>query len=258
MMRWAILLLLFLPSLVHGQLDVPGPLVLDGTGVAARQIIGLGYPVDSTAGVRSETARARGPITSFASGQSVLVVVLDPPIASIPAGMELTLIPSVAHNAAVQLSVNGLGPFDLVKWGGVPLDSAELPTGVPARAVFDGNRFQLLSDGGKPCVIGYTAVSNIHCIQDSSMSALNFRNAATSCSMAGGRLCSMSEWAIACHRLPGFLGSVSALEWVDHATNSQTQGKLVGIDRLTQAFGCNFGDTDDHLAIHRYRCCMNR
>ena len=258
MKRWAILSLLFLACSVHGQLNIPVPFILDGTEAAARQVTGLGYPVHSTAGVSLETARARGPITGVSNGQAVLTIELSPPVGAIPVGMELTVFPTESNVAGAQITVNGLGPYALIKWGGLPLDSAELPVGVPARMVFDGSQFHLLSDAGRPCPVGYTAASNIHCIQDSSMAAANFRNAANSCSLSGGRLCSMQEWVMGCHRLPGFLASVSTLEWVDHATNSSAQGKLMGIDRVTQVLGCDFGDTSDQSNLHRYRCCTTR
>ena len=124
--------------------------------------------------------------------------------------------------------------------------------------IFDGTRFQLITGSSRPCRTGYSAVTPSLCIQDSSSAAVNFRTAANSCVQIGGKLCSISEWVVACHRSPGFITTVSSLEWVDHASNSQTQGKLVGVDRTTQAFGCDFGDTDDLAAQYRFRCCTYR
>lgn len=255
---WPIIPMLVLCSQVNAQLEIPVPILFNGAEAEQRQLTGLAYPADSSAGVSLEVARSRALITGTTTGQTVLNVELYPPLSTIPAGMELTLIPGEAHGANPQVTVNGTGPYELVKQGPLPLDSAELPLGVPANFVFDGTRFQLISGSSRPCPMGFTAATHALCIQDSSYNAVNFRTAAGACITAGGRLCSISDWMVACHRIDGFLSSVVDLEWVDHAANSQTQAKLVGVDRLTQAFGCDFGDTDDHTFPHRYRCCANR
>lgn len=254
----ALLPLLLFGGPVAAQLDLPVPMHLVGAGAEDRQVTGLANPGDSSAAVSLEVARSRALLTGASTGQSVLNVTLDPPLSSLPTGLELTIVPTEAHAAGVQLVVNDWGPFAIVTWGGIPLDSAELPIGIPSRMIFDGGRFVVLNSAGRPCGAGYSIASNIHCIEDSSRSALNFRDAAALCNQNGGRLCTMTEWAVACHRSPDFLPTVGSLEWVDSASNSATQAKLVGIDRVTQAFGCDFGDTDDQNAIRRFRCCSDR
>jgi hypothetical protein len=258
MKRWTLLPFLLLTLHVGAQFDVPVPLQLVGADPDQRQVTGLGFPVDNSAGVSLEVARSRALLTGISSGQSVLSIELEPALTQLAAGMELTLIPGQVHDAAPSVLVNGAGPFDLVNSGGLPLDSAELPVGIPTRMVFDGTRFRLITGSSRPCAAGYRASTHTLCIQDSSFAAVNFRAAANGCASLGGKLCSINEWVVSCHRLPGFIGSVVELEWVDHASNSQTQGKLVGVDRVTQAIGCDFGDTDDLSSLHRYRCCTNR
>jgi hypothetical protein len=249
--------MLFTVSL-WAQLDVPVRVVLEGADPAQRQVTGLGEPLETSAGVNLSSARGRSTITAPATGSSLLAVELSPSPISLQAGLELTILPTNAHSAAVQLLVNGAGPYELVKRGDQPLDSADMPIGMPARLVFDGQRFHLLTNAGKPCRTGFSAATDDHCIADSSLAAQNFREASRQCLLMNAKLCSLSEWAIGCQRIPGFLATVSQLEWVDHASNSQDQGKLAGVDRLTQAIGCTFGDTDAQTALRRFRCCMNR
>ncbi|MBK9418430.1 MAG: hypothetical protein IPN62_14405 [Flavobacteriales bacterium] len=243
---------------LNAQWEVPTRVVLDGDAPDQRQVTGLAAPTSNTAGVNQATARARTPITANATGSNTLLVDLSPAPTSLEPGLEITLIPTTPHPASVQLVVNGLGPHDVVKSGGLALDSAEMPVGMPARLLFDGQRYHLMTDAGKPCRTGFSIATADHCIADSSMAANNFREASRQCVAMNARLCSLSEWAIGCQRVPGFLATVTALEWVDHATNSQDQGKLAGVDRLTQVIGCTFGDTDAQTALKRFRCCTNR
>lgn len=250
------LLFTYGPSLA--QLDLPVSLELVGTSSSARQVLNLGQPTDSTAAVSLEVARGRTTQTVVATGQSTLTVSLLPPVGSIQPGLELTVIPGVPHDSAPELLVNGSGPYAIVDWQGNPLDSAEMPVARPSRMVFDGIRFVLMNSAGRPCGNGYSIVSNALCIEDSSHEPLNFRDAAAYCNQNGGRLCTMTEWAVGCHRLPPFISSVNSLEWVDSASNSSTQGKLVGIDRITQAIGCDFGDTSEQNNLYRFRCCSDR
>ena len=243
---------------LKAQWDVPVRVTMSGDTPDARQVTGLATPSSNTAGMSLAAVRSRTPITANASGTEVLSLDLSPAPTSLEPGLELTLVPTTAHVANVQLLVNGLGPHELVKSGGLPLDSAEMPAGMPARVLFDGLRFHLLTSAGRPCRKGFSIATEDHCIADSSMTANNFREASRQCVAMNARLCSLSEWATGCQRVPGFLATVTELEWVDHATNSQDQGKLAGVDRITQVIGCTFGDTDGQTALRRFRCCMNR
>lgn len=245
-------------GLLSAQWTVPGPVVLDGNEGSARQVLGLASPLDERDGMSLSEARSRAVITASGTGASILAITLDPAPSTLVPGMEISLIPSSAHPAAPTLQVNGFGPYPIVRATTLPLDSAEMPVGAPARLVFDGERFHLLNNGARPCPTGFTAATNNLCVADSSRAAADFRNASLQCAQLNARLCSLSEWAMGCQRVPGFLATVSSLEWVDHATNSQDQGKLAGIDRLTQVIGCTFGDTDVRTALRRFRCCTTR
>jgi hypothetical protein len=250
------LLLLAINS--SAQLDLPVSILLDGAGPDQRQVTGLASPTDSSAGVSLEVARSRALITGTSIGTTTLIVALNPPVSTITAGFEITIIPTAAHAAGPNLVLNASGPYAIIQQNGLPLDSAQLPVGRPARLMFNGTQFQLVSGAARPCPTGYSATTHRLCIEDSSRTGVNFRTAANTCSTAGGRLCSINDWVVACHRLTNFLGSVVELEWVDNASNSQDQAKLVGVDRTTQAIGCDFGDTDVHTSQHRYRCCFDR
>jgi hypothetical protein len=238
------------------------PLVLNGSTPEQRQIKGLADPVDSSAAVSLAAARDNATTYAVAIGSVVIVANLSPAPSSYATGMVIHLLPQQANSPGAQLDLNGLGLRPLAKQGGLPLDSADLFPGIPARLVYDGTSFILLGNTYLPCRLGYRAVAREFCIEDSSRAALNFFDAAKACTDLGARLCSFSEWTHACRNIPDFMGTVPTYEWVDSAANNATDAKRLGYGSDGSAnpdsSGCAYGSTTAPTNFARFRCCTNR
>jgi hypothetical protein len=142
------------------------------------------------------------------------------------------------------------------------LDAGDLQPDVPARLIYDGERFQLVSAIQLPCKAGFSAVNKAYCIADSAAEAATFFAATNLCATQGGRLCTFSEWAYACRSMTGFLATVGSAEWVDHAANYTNGAKLVGAgidgEVAQPGVGCTYGGLDLPTNPYRYRCCTTR
>jgi hypothetical protein len=248
--------------LCTAQWSVPVPLVLNGTTDADRQVTGLADPLTTDAAVSVNAARNNATTYAEATGTDVLLATLVPAPSAYSTGMVLHILPSNANSAQAQIDVNGLGARAILKQGGLALDSADLAPGVPVRMVYDGTAFLLLGNSYLPCKAGYTTVSRQSCIEDSSHAEISFYAAAQACASRGARLCTYSEWTFGCRAIPGFLGTVTNYEWIDHAANNTSDAKRIGYGSDGQStiseFGCTNGGTAAPTTPARYRCCTNR
>jgi hypothetical protein len=262
MRHTSLLLAVALPLFCIGQLEVPVHVELDGAASSDRQILGLADPVDADAAASVDAVRSATMSTTEVTGTSALSGSLLPALPAYIPGMLFTITPDEANAPGATLELNDLGPMPIVKWGQLPLDSADLMPGMPARLVYDGTRFLLLNNAYRPCPAGYSASSAISCIADSVLSSANFHQATMACDAVGARLCSFGEWTSACRTKPGFLGSVTEYEWVGDGANSAADGKLVGAgsNGPTELPGiaCEYGITSGNLAVRRFRCCLSR
>lgn len=248
-------------QVAHGQLDVPGPLVLSGVAPDQRQVLGLGAPQSSDAAVSAGDLRSATVSRGDAQGAALLTVDLFPAPLSYSPGMVVQLTPLETNSSAPQLDVNGLGARDLVKWGGTPLDSADLQAGVPVRLVYDGDRFLLLGDVRLTCDPGFVAVANDHCIESQSRTAADFFDANLQCAAMGARLCTLAEWSRGCSVVPGFMTTVLDMEWVDSAANNTDYAKTMGTGddgAGNSGTGCTYGGLRLPTIPNRFRCCMNK
>lgn len=262
-MKMTLALLVSLCTLfVQAQWDVPVSLELTGATDADRQVDGLAPPVSPDAAVSVAAARATTMSYATAVGIDQLVADLVPPIVSYTAGMMITLVPSDANAVGATLELNGLGARPMVKFGGLALDSADLPVGIPARLIYDGSRFLLLSNVSRPCPTGFYAPASTYCIQDSSRSAITFFNAISYCHNEGARLCGYTEWTTACRNKAAFIGTVLSAEWVDSAANNANDAKTVGAGWASSdpvpGIACNLGFTQPPSTLFRFRCCLTR
>lgn len=253
---------LFITVAAFGQLDLPGKIVLDGAQPSDRQITGLGIPTSSDAGVSVEAARATTMSYAQAFGTSDITASLTPAPGAYATGMMVTLTPLMTNDAGCSLDLNGLGARPVVKFGQLPLDSADMRAGVPVRLVYDGTNFLLLNDNALPCKTGYSAYSSSTCIADSSLMAQTFYNAVVACATTGARLCTLAEWANACRVHAPFILTVSDYEWVDDGANNSNDAKTAGAGWETETpivgFRCNLGLSQLPTLLHRFRCCTSR
>ncbi|MBK7384333.1 MAG: hypothetical protein IPI81_13555 [Flavobacteriales bacterium] len=245
------------------QLDVPARVVMVGTAPEDRQVIGLSAPLSNGSAVSVDAARNSAVSFTPVTGGAVLAGILTPAPTAYVVGMVVSVVPSTANADSAQLDLNGLGPRPIHKAGDLPLDSADLWPGVPARMVYDGTAFRMLSTTYLPCPAGYHAGGREFCIEDSVRADTTFLVAVHECRTLDSRLCSYAEWVHACRSEPSFLGTVLDAEWVDSAANDQDGAKRVGYggdgSTLDPEFGCNRGSWA-HIATGkaRYRCCRNR
>jgi len=262
MKRRSLVLAGLLPLLVHAQLVLPGRLQLTGSDGAERQVTGLADPAQGDGAVSLDAARSGVLNTTTTIGSVVLEGQLVPAPTAILPGMLITIIPTGSNADGASLALNGYGPYPLVKWGGVPVDSADLPIGVPNRLIFDGARYHVLHVGSRPCPAGSRPGGALFCIEDSTSAEGSIQSSMIACEARGGRLCSYAEWTSACRRLPQFLSTVSVFEWVDDAANNSADGKVVGSGysgpEAVPGNACEFGSTVQPQTIQRFRCCYTR
>lgn len=245
-----------------GQLEVTTELEFDGALPSDRQVTGLADPNGSDAAVSLAAARATATTFATATGTTTLAAQLSPTPGGYSVGMSVTIVPAESNHANASLDLNGLGERPIVKFGQVPLDSADMQKDVPARLVYDGTRFHLLNNTYRPCPSGFYAASSGYCIEDSSSVGSTFYEAISACMAKGARLCGYAEWTNACRTNASFINSVTDGEWVDDAANSGSDAKVVGAGWATAeplpGFACNYGFTFVPTTIKRSRCCYSR
>lgn len=255
-------LMFFCPCLLQAQLELPVRLELNGADAVDRQVIGLADPIRSDAAMNLDAARAQLANTTTTTGSDPMVGQLHPAPTSLTPGMVLTIIPQESNAAGARLALNDHGPYPLVKWGGIAVDSADLPTGSPCRMIFDGTRFQVLTNVARPCPMGSFAASALQCIDSTFQPMSTFYEAVVGCADRGGRLCTQGEWGGACLRSAGFLGTVVSAEWIDDAANNTNDAKTVGAGSNgpgpVSGTSCYYGHTRDPNLLARYRCCYDR
>ncbi len=251
-----------LAGLVFGQLEVPVGIVLSGSADGDRQITGLGDPSIADAAVSVEASRAGSMSFTSTTGSVALSGSLVPAPSVYTLGMSLIIVPEMANGPGATLELNGLGARPILKFGQAPLDSADLPVGMPARLVYDGNSFLLLNTVSRPCRTGMRAAGSIYCISDSALGIGTFFESIAACASRGLRLCSFGEWAAACKNRPGFFGTVTQAEWVDDAANNSGDAKVVGAGSNGQVplpgTNCGYGNTRSPTLTASYRCCSDR
>lgn len=262
-MRTTALFLLAIATVsCFAQWDVPVRVVLNGDQEVDRQVLGLSAPQEASAGMSVDAVRDQRATFTTVTGTSLLSGALVPsPTAYLP-GMIVTIIPAETNAPGAQLDLNGLGAQPMVKAGGLPLDSADLLAGAPARLIHDGSRFHLIGEAFIPCPAGFHVGGREYCIEDSSRSDTTFYWAARRCRDSDARLCTFSEWTHACRSDSSFFLTVLDYEWIDSGANDTNDAKTVGNggDGLggPSFISCEHGGTTLPTTSRRYRCCTSR
>lgn len=260
-MRVLSISLMLITGTCFGQWDVPVRLILDGPAPEDRQVTGLADPTSTDAGMSVDAYRRHVVSSAQSTGGSTLVAVLDPPATSYDAGMSIYLTLSSFNSPGCSIRLNDLEDKPVVKWGGLPLDSADLIPNVPNRFVYDGERFQYMGAVLIPCPSGYSIGNNNFCIEDNVRPAATFYQAASTCRQQGGRLCSFADWLFACPRLFESQLTTDA-EWVDSAANSANTAKTVGYGSngttTDLGIGCQRGTNRSPTLEAPFRCCTTR
>lgn len=264
MRLWACVLWAFAASPSWAQWEVPVRIQLEGATDGDRQVSGLAAPTVPDAAVSVNASR--GSTTTFTTvvGSDVLTGDLLPAPSAYSPGMIVTVVPTETNQDSVMLDLNGLGPRLITSRSGLPLNNADLPAGMPARLIYDGETFRLLSALLLPCPSGFYAAGREYCIETESRPDTSFYGSLQVCRSNGTRLCTMGEWVNACLSNPAFLGTVLNFEWVDSAANNGDGAKRVGNGGDGTAGGAtginclHGGSVAYSTGIARIRCCANR
>ncbi|MEZ4791283.1 MAG: hypothetical protein R2811_14905 [Flavobacteriales bacterium] len=254
--------LLAAPLTVFSQLDMPVRMQLEGPTNEDRQVNGLADPTQGDAAVSADATRAGVVNRATTTGTLHLVGMVQPEPFELTPGQLVTIVPQEANEAGADLELNSTGSHPLVKWGGLPLDSADLTVGVPARLVFDGVNWQLLNWNARPCPVGSIPANAGHCVDSETRGTGTYYEAVAACVDRGGRLCSFGEWSSACRRDPAFLTTVTNYEWIEDAANNPNDGKVMGRGYngpdVMEGLACEWGWTQAPTIVSLYRCCYDR
>lgn len=256
-----VLLSLGLVGLCEAQVLLDKPIILEGTSDPARQVSGLR---DATSEPEALNAR------SLQSGQYHYAEVLGgasweasatPHVGALQTGLRLLLRVQNGTNGPATLNVDGLGAFNVVKDGDLPLQADDVAAGETISLVFDGAVFQLISArriDKRPCPSGTVAVGAgaTYCIEIQEHDTTDYPTAAVTCGGLNMQLCSWGQWYVACTMATelGLQNMLGNWEWTNSPANSDAQARVVGESTCTQA-----GATTGWNATPRYfRCCFRR
>jgi hypothetical protein len=160
---------------------------------------------------------------------------------------------------SVSLAVNLFPAVPVLKGGVFPLDSADLIAGSVVQLVFDGAAFQILTLPKKPirnCLPGMIAIDSQFCIEIDERPAVDFPDAAEVCGNLGGKVCSWTEFSVACHRdtVPLLNDMVGNYEWTDTGANGDNLVRIAGWQNCRSAgTSISVGGTP-----RPFRCCLRR
>jgi hypothetical protein len=239
------------------QWTVPAPIVMDGPEATDRRVTGLAVPQDQDHGANLDAERYNTVRSGMAEGIDALTVDLYPALDAYRPGLRLTLIASATNEGDVTVDVNGLGSVPVRKDVVLPLDSADLRTGVPFDLVYDGSVFHVTNQVHPSCPSGFIPVGREVCVETAPHAASGWYAAARQCTAQGHRLCSFAEWMAACLMPNGIFPSVMDYEWVDSAANSLNYAKLMGNSDVL-GLDCRAGSHRIPTGSAMYRCCSDR
>ena len=114
----------------------------------------------------------------------------------------------------------------------------------------------LLDQVGKPCDPGLVAVSEAFCIQPTEHGASDFFTANANCAANGLRLCSWTEFIVACNKATelGLTGMLGNWEWTDDAVNENGSARIAGSSTCSTTGTALVSGSIDRNS----RCCHSR
>mgnify|MGYP003393378681 CR=1 FL=1 len=234
------------------------PVVLEGAAAADRQVKGLADPAAEGEAMNARILQAGGYVYAEAVGINTWAVILDPTPTAISTGTRLLVKVAADNSGPVSITVNGLGPWPVVKNAALPLEANDVATGEVVAIVFDGSAFQLISARRiqrRPCPSGFAQVNDLYCIEQDQHDTLTWFDGSAVCSAMGAQLCTWGEWYSACVQA-GALGlnnMTGDWEWTNSAANGDHSVRVVGQANCTHA-----GVTDTDVFSRNFRCCYRR
>ena len=235
------LLLAMVPG-AFAQVQLDRMLLLTAPADSARRVTGLADPVLEGDALNAASAASGAFRSGTISGTpDAWAISLQPALTGPPVpGMELLLLIPQANTGGVTLAVDGSGPFPVQEAPGDALEPGDVPAGLVARVLFDGNAFQLVNGRPpqwRPCPSGFVAVTAQFCIAPAQRDTMDFREAAQVCGALGARLCTWGEFYSACTRAGqlGLSDMTGNWEWTNTSGNADMAVRVVGLSSCTMA-----------------------
>lgn len=239
------------------QVHTDRPLRLIGPEPSDRQVTGLPVATEPSAiltvGVEQAGTYRLTDVADTVHWEASLAAHPGAPVA----GTHVVVRVPATSTGRVSLTINGHGP-SWVMYGTDTLEAGSLASGDLLSLVHDGTVFHVLNGRTHlqhACPSGMVAISGQVCIDSVERSPVDLYTAAANCAGANKRLCTWSEFYIACRQRTalGLQAMLNDWEWTDDACNEDNSVRLVGVNT------CEV--TSTRLAsgpATSYRCCYTR
>ncbi|MBS1581542.1 MAG: hypothetical protein JST66_05000 [Bacteroidetes bacterium] len=250
---------LALQSDLSAQVHIDRPIRLEGSDAANRQVVGLRDGDGESDALNAGTLRAAPYRYAEVAGTTQWDVTLTPTVSEAHEGLCLLLLSNDGNSGPVIIGLSSAGSFPLLKGPGLPLQAGDVLPGELVSAVFDGTTFQLIAarrQDIRPCPSGSVAVNEQYCIEIAQHDTAEFDVASIACGQQNGRMCTWSEWWVACNKLStlGLQDMVGDWEWTNNAANADGYVRVVGQSSCTQAAtSVGWGGLQ-----RSFRCCYRR
>jgi len=246
------------PWVSSAQVKVDAEIILQGTSGADRQVTGLDASTEENAALQAgieQDGSHRLALSSVNDWNVTVNGTTGPPTL----GMQLMIRTPTPVPGAVELLVNGNGPFPLRFGPNRAVDGEDFQVSTFLSVVFDGTVFQVMNGAvneRRSCPIGTVAVSDQFCIATELFpgSSQTFFNAIEACDSLGMRLCSWAEWYAACTVKDDL--SISSMtttwEWTNDSSNEDSHARWAGYQSCV-------GRGNGPVAVPaKFRCCFSR
>ncbi|MFZ1689176.1 MAG: hypothetical protein WAU70_17265 [Flavobacteriales bacterium] len=258
-MKHALLLLLAIGTLRStAQVSIDAPIILTGAA-ADRHVAGLPDGAASDHALGAGTLQAGAYSYALATGSDVLSIFLTPALTVPIAGTNVLVKITAANTGAVTISVDGSGPYPVLKNGSLDLQAGDLQPGMVAGLVFDGTVFHLTNARRverRACPTGFVQVNELYCIEPVSHDTLYLDAASVLCGNLDARVCTWGEWYFACTQagMIGLQNMGNQWEWTNNTGNGPGGVRVVGATSCTHS---SVGPAFDTVP-RKLRCCYDR
>lgn len=249
---------LLLPTLCFAQVHSNKPIVLTGATGTDRQVTGLD-PSTAPDDALAAGIEQSGVLRTLPTVTGNAWIATLPGLSSVPTvGLHVVVKAPSTNSGEVTLVLNGQGPYAL-KQGSAPVDGSTLEEGTMLSLVFDGDAMQLINgrnDVRRSCPGAMVQVNAQFCIEPGQRPGTDFFTAAVTCASAGRRLCSWSEFHLACINTGplGLTGTEDNWEWSNNTANEDNSVRVVGSGTC---FSASTWPATGSTAL-QYRCCYSR
>ncbi|MBL7950703.1 MAG: hypothetical protein JNM62_03185 [Flavobacteriales bacterium] len=246
-----------IPLALNAQVVVNKPVVLNGLTPADRQATGLALSSDPdrvmTSGVE-QAGSYRVVLVSNNDGWVGSSSALS--TAPIP-GTHVLITAPETFPGLVRLNLNGYGPAWVMAHGDT-LRGDDVEPGSMLSVVFDGTVFHVLNgraDVHRECPAGMVAISEQYCVEPNERPAADVYAAFVTCAIENKRVCSWSEFYVACTRRTelGLQNMLNDWEWTNNACNEDNSVRVVGASTC-EAASTRLGTGP----AANFRCCYSR